>query len=349
MSDTPLRLEGVTHRYGEVPALDDLSLEVAGGELLAILGPSGCGKTTFLRVVAGLATPAAGRVEIAGRAVCQGGGELVPAERRGVGLVFQSYALFGHMTVGENVGFGLRPADPGRVRALLSLTGLADLAERRPSELSGGQQQRVALARALAPRPHVLLLDEPFANVDAELRAQLCEELRRLLAEEGVTALLVTHDREDALRTADRVLVLVPGPAGGRLAQLDLPEAVYRRPSSEAVARLTGRCSSLPGAACGLEATTALGPARLTDLREGPVTLLLRPEQLLVGPEEGVEVEVRGCAFTGRGYSVRVALGARELWGESAQKIEGGAARARLVGECWALPSPRDRPGSGLA
>ena len=337
MSDAPLRLAGVQHRHGDVPALDDVSLEVARGELLAVLGPSGCGKTTLLRIVAGLLVPRRGQVEVGGRVMCRDGAELVPAERRGVGLVFQGYALFGHLTVAQNVAFGLRPADPARARRLLDLVGLAALADRRPCELSGGQQQRVALARALAPRPHVLLLDEPFANVDAELRAQLTAELRRLLAEEGATAVLVTHDRDDALRTADRIAALLPGDGGGRLAQLDAPEAVYRRPANLAVARLTGRVAALPGDARGLEATTPLGPARLVAPREGPVTLVVRPEQLRLGGVDGVEGAVRACAFTGRGYAACVAVGDLELWGEAHARLTGPTARARLEGALWAV------------
>ena len=236
MTARPLTLDALSHRYATQPALDRVSLALRPGELLAILGPSGCGKTTLLRAVAGLLTPRGGTIEVGGQVVCRDGVEQVPAERRRGGLVFQSYALFPHLTVAENVAFGLRGDADARVRELLAWVELTDFAGRKPAELSGG---------------HVLLLDEPFANVDADLREQLTDALRRLLTRAGASAVLVTHDREDALRTADRVAVLEPGPQGGRLAQLDAPAIVYARPASARVARITGRCSLLEARAEG--------------------------------------------------------------------------------------------------
>jgi ABC-type sulfate/molybdate transport systems ATPase subunit len=231
-----------------VGVLDGVSFEVGPGEVVALLGPSGVGKTTLLRAIAGLLTPASGRVELGGRCVVADGREEVPTERRRVGLVFQDYALFPQMSVADNVGFGLPPgAAHDRVDALLALTELSSLAQRRPQALSGGQQQRVALARALATDPAVLLLDEPFANVDPALRLTLGEGLRRIVERSGQAALLITHDRDEALGLADRVLVLVPGAQGGRIAQSDTPDVVYRQPASAVVAGLTGPTTFIPG------------------------------------------------------------------------------------------------------
>lgn len=245
--DDALRVTALGHAFGSTKVLGGVDLTVSAGELVAVLGASGCGKTTLLRSVAGLVTPTSGTIAVGGTVVASGGVERVPIERRQVGLVFQDYALFGSMTVAENVAYGIG-RDPDRVRALLERVGLEGLEARRPSQLSGGQQQRVALARALAPRPTLLLLDEPFANVDAERRAELGASLRAALASEGRAALLVTHDRVDALSLADRVLVLVPGPDGGVAGQLGTPEEVYNTPVSLEVARLTGPCSLFPTA-----------------------------------------------------------------------------------------------------
>ncbi|HET6601405.1 MAG TPA: ABC transporter ATP-binding protein, partial [Gaiella sp.] len=193
-----IRLDGVTKRFGDVAAVRGADLEVAGGEIVALLGPSGCGKTTLLRTIAGFERPDEGLVEIGDRRVA-GENAWVPPEGRGVGMVFQDYALFPHLTVAENVGFGLPRRDRAqRVLTLLALVDLCGLGARYPHELSGGQQQRVALARALAPAPRVVLLDEPWSNVDPQLRAELRHEVASVLRPLNVTALLVTHDREEA-------------------------------------------------------------------------------------------------------------------------------------------------------
>ena len=245
---TPLAVHELCHAYGPVGVLDGVSFEVGPGEVVALLGPSGVGKTTLLRAIAGLLTPDAGRVELGGRCVVADGREEVPTERRRVGLVFQDYALFPQMSVADNVGFGLSAdAPPDRVEALLALTELSGLAHRRPQALSGGQQQRVALARALATDPAVLLLDEPFANVDPALRLTLGEGLRRIVERSGQAALLITHDRDEALGLADRVVVLVPGAQGGWIAQSDTPDVVYSKPASAVVAGLTGPTTFIPG------------------------------------------------------------------------------------------------------
>lgn len=338
MPEQGLSITELSHAYGATPVLEPVSLSVEPGQLLAVLGPSGCGKTTLLRALAGLITPSSGRIRLGGRDLCEGGRELVPTEERRVGLVFQSYALFGHLSVAENVGFGLRPRDPARVADLLERVGLAEFAERDPRSLSGGQQQRVALARAMAPRPDLLLLDEPFANADAELRVRLGVELRELLAQEQTPAILVTHDREDALRTADQVAAFCPGPRGGRLAQLGSPEDVYLRPSEPSVAELTGRASWIRGVGEGLRAETPFGTLELLEARSGPVQVLLRPEQVEVEPGDGA-AQVSSSAFMGAGYLVQLRLGEVEAWGSSPRPLSPGPARAHLRGPCWALPA----------
>ena len=232
-----LVLERVEKRYGPLTALDGLSIEVGAGELLAVLGPSGSGKSTALRVVAGLESPDAGRVLVGGRDVTH----VAPA-RRDVAMVFQSFALFPHLTVRENIGFGLaaRKAPAAererRVSEAAAVLGLEDLLARRPHALSGGERQRVALARALAGRPKVLLMDEPLSNLDAPLRERARSEIRRLHRETGATVVYVTHDQAEALSLGERVAVL----EGGRLRQVGAPEDVYDRPATSFVARFVG-------------------------------------------------------------------------------------------------------------
>ena len=223
--------------YGAETVLRGIELAVEPGELVAVLGPSGCGKTTLLRLIAGLEAPHRGTIAIAGRQVA-GDGAWVPPERRQVGLVFQDGTLFPHLTAERNVRFGLRrgPARDDRVKTCLERVGLWDKRHRYPDELSGGEQQRVALARAMAPEPSVILLDEPFASLDAGLRQGLREELREVLDAAGMTAVLVTHDQEEAFSVADRVAVM----REGSLLQVGTPEAIYYRPESLAVARFIG-------------------------------------------------------------------------------------------------------------
>src|SRR5512141_2644710 len=232
-----ISVDGVTKDFGEFRALDDVSLEVQDGSLTALLGPSGSGKSTLLRVIAGLELPDAGRVVIAGEDTT-----LVPAQRRGIGFVFQHYAAFKHMTVRENVAFGLRIRKRPRaevaakVDELLGIVGLAGYQSRYPSQLSGGQRQRMALARALAIEPRVLLLDEPFGALDAKVRADLRDWLRRLHDEVHVTSVFVTHDQEEALEVADRVVVMNQA----RIEQVGPPEEVFHNPASEFVMDFMG-------------------------------------------------------------------------------------------------------------
>jgi iron(III) transport system ATP-binding protein len=283
-----LSLEQVTKSYPAqaLPAVDHLSLELAKGEILALLGPSGCGKTTTLRLIAGFERPDAGVVEIGGK-IMANGRMSVPPEQRGVGVVFQEYTLFPHLTVDENVLFGLRHLTAQerlqRLREMLDMVGLGPFARRYPHELSGGQQQRVALARALAPRPAVLLLDEPFSNLDADLRTQMLHEVYVILRNLETTAVFVTHDHEEAFMVADRVGVL----NGGRLEQLGRPEEIYHRPGTRFVARFVGQANFLPGRVVRAGIETDIGPfPKPFGLTEGStVEVMIRPHQLALRPD----------------------------------------------------------------
>ncbi len=280
-----LVLDRVSKRFGPglSPAVDGLSLRVAEGEILALLGPSGCGKSTTLRLIAGLETPESGTITLRGRVVA-GLGHAVPPEERGVGIVFQDYALFPHLTVGDNVGFGLaRAARRDRVGEVIDLVGLGGLAARYPHELSGGQQQRVALARALAPAPAVMLLDEPFSNLDADLRAQMRDEVERILRSSATTAVFVTHDQEEAFTLADRVGVL----RAGCVEQLATPSQIYHLPATRFVASFVGAADFLPGVVTALGIVTEVGTfANVEQLAvDARVDVMIRPDDITFVPE----------------------------------------------------------------
>ncbi len=239
-------LKNLTKAFNaNVRAVFELTIEVKKGEFLSLLGPSGCGKTTILRLIAGLEMPDKGIIRIGDKIVA--GNEWIQPEKRKIGLVFQDYALFPHMTIFKNIAFGLTGCAKNelkqKVMELLKMVGLPDIAERYPHELSGGQQQRVALARALAPSPEVMLLDEPFSNLDADLRMELRTETKRILKESGTTAILVTHDQEEAFSLSDRVGVL----NSGRLEQIGTPEEIYHRPVTRFVANFVGRADFIDG------------------------------------------------------------------------------------------------------
>ena len=295
VTDPMIQLQGVTKSFGAVAAVSDAELGVERGELLAVLGPSGCGKTTMLRLIAGFEVPDAGEVRIDGRAVS--GRDWVPPERRQVGMVFQDYALFPHLSVEENVGYGLpRKRRAGRVAEVLSLVGLAGLGARRPHELSGGQQQRVALARALAPEPSIVLLDEPWSNIDPLLRGAMRDDIARILRTAGVTVVLVTHDQEEAFSLADRIALM----DAGSIVQVGTPEEMYYRPVTRRAAEFVGTTNFVPTG-------SSLGRALIADDKGGEI--LVRPELVALSLDASGGGTVVGREFRGHDVFYRVDLG----------------------------------------
>jgi ABC-type Fe3+/spermidine/putrescine transport system ATPase subunit len=273
-----LQVSNIHKSFTGTPALHDVSLHVDAGEIVCLLGPSGCGKTTLLRIVAGLETPDSGRVTFDGRDLAG-----VPVHRRGFGLMFQDFALFPHKNVWENVIFGLRMQDltADEIRKLageaLALVGLTGFETRDVNDLSGGEKQRVALARSLAPRPRLLMFDEPLGSLDRKLREELMNELRRILKSAGLTSIYVTHDQQEAFALADRVVVV----NAGRIEQLGAPHDVYREPASEWVARFLGLTNLLKGEITSSgRLRTPIGDLRAGDMpsANGPLTVLIRPD-----------------------------------------------------------------------
>jgi putative spermidine/putrescine transport system ATP-binding protein len=305
-----IRFEGIQRHYGSVAALAGLDLEIADGELVALLGPSGCGKTTALRILGGFDHPTAGRLLVDGKDITG-----VPANKRDMGMVFQAYSLFPNMDVRNNVAFGLRirredkAARLKRADELLELVGLIEHADRYPHQLSGGQQQRVAIARALAIEPKVLLLDEPLSALDARVRAQLRVEIRNLQQRLGITTLFVTHDQSEALSMADRVGVM----NSGRLEQLDTPENVYHHPATAFAAEFVGAMNRLPGRIGDASDVQVLGQ-RLTCINDGgrppgaAVEALLRPEAISVVRDAAGAGEVTQRSFLGASLRLEVTL-----------------------------------------
>jgi iron(III) transport system ATP-binding protein len=299
-----VELETVTKRFGpdRPPATDRLSFTVESGRILALLGPSGCGKTTTLRLIAGFEMPDQGRIAIAGRTVADAErGISVEPEARGVGIVFQDYALFPHLTTAQNVGFGLERASReerrGRVARVLDLVDLTDFANRYPHELSGGQQQRVAVARALAPAPSLILLDEPFSNLDADLRAQMRDEVEKILRATGTTAILVTHDQEEAFVFADQVGVLHEG----RLAQIGTPEVIYHKPATPFVAEFVGAADFLPGVVTAEGVVTEIGVFANPNGRPAGtrVSVMIRPDDVTFVPDPAGDAVIVRRYFRG--------------------------------------------------
>lgn len=312
--DPVLSFENVWKTYDSEhgAVVQGVSFDLAPGEILALLGPSGCGKTTTLRLIAGFEDACSGTISLACHPVEDPAKKIhVPPQERGIGFVFQDYALFPHMSVIENVKFGLKKL-PRKMRTrvaeqALARVGLANYANRRPHELSGGQQQRVALARSFAPRPKVILLDEPFSNFDAALRADARREVRNILKNAGTSAIFVTHDQEEALTIADRVAVMNEG----RIEQIGDPVSVYRNPATQFVASFLGATNLLRGRGQGDCAHCQLGCVRVAGDAQGDVMLSIRPEQLAIVPRELGDFEgvIEERQFKGHDQLYRVRTG----------------------------------------
>jgi len=345
-------IAGVSKSFAGRQVLAELDLAIANGELICLLGPSGCGKTTLLRILAGFIAADAGSIRVAGQDVTK-----MAASARRMGMVFQSYSLFPNMTVLDNVRFGPRVA--GRPKAeqlarageLLELVGLSSHAGKYPHQLSGGQQQRVALARALAMQPQVLLLDEPLSALDAKVRLQLREEIRRIQRETGVTTVLVTHDQEEALSIADRVAVM----HDGRLLQIASPATIYRQPADGFVARFIGAGAVLDGITepGGVRVGEVLFPTdAVTTVNAGSrVELFLRPEHVRVAADAGdgmkptVAAEVREVTFLGAQTRLRMAVaGDNALWADMASEQAEAFKPGDAVYASWELGAPRLMP-----
>lgn len=336
---TPVSIREVSKSYdGVTPVLDRVSLDIAAGEIFFLLGGSGCGKTTLLRLIAGFIAPDSGTIRFANDDVTQ-----LPVERRDLGMVFQNYALWPHLSVAENISFGLEmrrvvPTERARrVDEALGLVELSGFGARRIAELSGGQQQRVALARALVIRPQVLLLDEPLSNLDARLRQTMRVEIRRICKAAGVTAIYVTHDREEALSTADRIAVM----AGGRLAQVGTPRQVYGQPASTAVATFLGDANLLPGmvrdadtAMCALGVLPAFVPKGIAP--GTAVTVCIRPERLRIVTTGAISGTIGAQTYLGGNAAWTIRCGSTEL-----QVVE-QAPPSRAIGDVVYLSITRD-------
>ncbi|NJN72400.1 MAG: ABC transporter ATP-binding protein [Limnothrix sp. RL_2_0] len=311
MSPAPiLTLENLckTFATNDTPAVNTVSLQLQQGEILGLLGPSGCGKTTLLRLIAGFESPTAGTITLSTQTVSSPE-QCLPPEQRNTGMVFQDYALFPHLSIADNIAFGLRHKSKGlsrkaiqqRVKETLELVGLSGLEKRYPHELSGGQQQRIALARALAPRPSLILLDEPLSNLDVQVRHRLRHEIRQIIKASGISAIFVTHDQEEALAISDRIAVM----RQGHLEQFGTPEEIYTQPSSRFVAEFVTHANFLPAILSGDVWETEIGNFKITAVAQDETEqgeLMVREEELELVPHDDASVIVRERQFLGREY-----------------------------------------------
>jgi iron(III) transport system ATP-binding protein len=309
MHEAAVSLEGVSKHFGVDTAVHDLNLEVQPDQVLALVGPSGCGKTTALRLIAGFERPDSGTIRLGDRVVADPYTN-TPPEKRGVGMVFQDYALFPHMTVAQNLAFGLegklRSRGEQRVSSMLKLVGLDARAERYPHELSGGERQRIALARALVPGPILILLDEPFSNLDADLRLKMREEVRVILKGMHAAAIFVTHDQEEALYMGDRLAVMNKG----RIEQLGAPEDIFQRPSTRFVAEFMGNTDFLPARVIpeGLETEIGILPQKVAAPQGAEVEIALRADDISFVPEVGAPGLILSRQFRGAMNLYRIKL-----------------------------------------
>jgi iron(III) transport system ATP-binding protein len=288
-----------------IPVVDHVSFKLAQGEILGLLGPSGCGKTTLLRMIAGFEQPTDGTIELAGNVVASPH-DLLPPEQRNTGMVFQDYALFPHLSIADNIAFGLKKKKLSkkdikqRINEVLALVGLEGLEKRYPHQLSGGQQQRVALARALAPKPALMLLDEPLSNLDVQVRLRLRHEIRHILKATGITAIFVTHDQEEALAISDKIAVM----SSGKIEQLGTPEEIYTRPASRFVAEFVTQANFIPAKRRGKVWTTEIGQWEISSpaatVPEGD--LMVRQEDILLKADDTADVVISDRQFLGREY-----------------------------------------------
>ena len=299
-----LKLQNITKFFVEsdIPAVNNISLTLQQGDILALVGPSGCGKTTLLRIIGGFEFPQTGEVQIGENKVCSPNNWIQP-ENRDIGIVFQDYALFPHLTVEQNVAFGLKNSDKNqikqRVSEVLNLVGLGKFATRYPYELSGGQQQRVALARALAPKPKLMLLDEPLSNLDIQVRLQLREEIRDILKLAGTSAVFITHDQEEALAIADVVGVM----RQGQLEQIGTPEEIYSLPASRFVAEFVTQANFLPASRKGNDWETEIGSFEIPGNHSSDTgEIMIRQEDCILQPDDDAEVKITKRRFLGREY-----------------------------------------------
>ncbi|MBD36026.1 MAG: hypothetical protein CL512_04595 [Actinobacteria bacterium] len=296
-------VKGISKTFDQETVLEKIELEVAPSETLSLLGPSGCGKTTLLRSIAGLEKPEEGEIKI-GDQVVFGIGISIAPEKRKIGMVFQDAALFPHMSVEQNVSYGLKKTDSKkeRVSELLEIVGLPNFEKRRPETLSGGQKQRIALARALAPKPSVLLLDEPFSNLDSALRIEVRAEVHRLIDELGITAIFVTHDQDEAFLLGNRVAVM----NNGKILQVDSPNVIYEKPSNDWIASFVGAVNLISCNVSGNEVETSLGVLRLDGSYEGNFEVVLRPENLVL--TDGSDAEIEAIEYYGHDSLITVKL-----------------------------------------